>query len=168
MSRFDTLFANLKANNEGAFVPFVTLCDPDFDRSLEIIDTLVENGADALELGFPFSDPLLDGPVIQAANKRALDGGFSTDACFELITKVRAKYPEMPIGLLLCANLVFVPTQEVFFKRCVEAGVDAVLIADLPVLVAEEFVPTAKKHGIQSVFICPPNADEETVNVWQN
>ena len=163
MSRFDTLFAKLKAKNEGAFVPFVTLCDPDFDRSLEIIDTLVENGADALELGFPFSDPLLDGPVIQAANKRALDGGFSTDACFELITKVRAKYPEMPIGLLLCANLVFVPTQEVFFKRCVEAGVDAVLIADLPVLVAEEFVPTAKKHGIQSVFICPPNADEETV-----
>ena len=98
MSRFDTLFANLKANNEGAFVPFVTLCDPDFDRSLEIIDTLVENGADALELGFPFSDPLLDGPVIQAANKRALDGGFSTDACFVQNTqKCRLAYYFVPI-----------------------------------------------------------------------
>lgn len=163
MSRFDTLFATLKAKNEGAFVPFITLCDPDFERSLEIIDTLISNGADALELGFPFSDPLLDGPVIQAANKRALDGGFSTDACFELIQKARAKYPEIPIGLLLCANLVFVPTQEVFFQRCAKAGVDAVLIADLPLLAAEEFVPTAKKHGIQPVFICPPNADEKTI-----
>lgn len=163
MSRFDQLFDRLHAQNEGAFVPFVTLCDPDFDRSLEIIDTLVQNGADALELGFPFSDPLLDGPVIQAANKRALDGGYSTDACFELLAKIRAKYPNIPIGLLLCANLVFVPTQEVFFKRCQEVGVDAVLIADLPVLAAEEFVPTAKKYGVQPVFICPPNADEATI-----
>ena len=157
MNRFDTLFQSLKAKNEGAFVPFVTLCDPDFDRSFEIIETLIANGADALELGFPFSDPLLDGPVIQAANKRALDGGFSTDNCFELIEKIRTKYPEMPIGLLLCANLVFVPTQEAFFKRCQNAGVDAVLIADLPIL-------AAKAHGIQPVFICPPNADEVTIS----
>lgn len=163
MSRFDRLFANLKAKNEGAFVPFVTLCDPDFDRSFEIIETLIANGADALELGLPFSDPLLDGPVIQAANKRALDGGYSTKACFELIAKVRTAYPDMPIGLLLCANLVFAPTQEVFFKRCAETGVDAVLIADVPVSAAQEFVPTANKYGVQSVFICPPNADEETI-----
>ncbi len=163
MSRFDQCFTKLKAKNEGAFVPFVTLCDPDFDRSWEIIETLIANGADALELGFPFSDPLLDGPVIQAANKRALDGGYSTDACFELIAKIRQKYPEIPIGLLLCANLIFVPTADVFFKRCAENGVDAVLIADLPVLAAEEFTGTAKKYGIQPVFICPPNADQATI-----
>lgn len=163
MSRFETLFSQLKAKNEGAFVPFVTLCDPDFDRSLQIIDTLVENGADALELGFPFSDPLLDGPVIQAANKRALDGGYSTDACFEMLAKIRAKYPEIPISLLLCANLVFVAGIENFYRRCAACGVDAVLIADLPVELAEEFAPVAKKHGIAPVFICPPNADDETV-----
>lgn len=163
MNHFDILFTTLKAKNEGAFVPFVTLCDPDFDRSLEIIDTLVENGADALELGFPFSDPLLDGPVIQAANKRALDGGYSTDACFELLGKVRAKYPEMPISLLLCANLVFVAGVERFYQRCAENGVDAVLIADLPVELASEFAPIAKKHGIAPVFICPPNADDSTI-----
>ncbi|QLD32870.1 tryptophan synthase subunit alpha [Mannheimia varigena] len=163
MSRFDTLFTALKVKNEGAFVPFVALCDPDFDRSFEIIETMIANGADALELGFPFSDPLLDGPVIQAANKRALDAGYSTDACFELIGKIRAKYPDIPIGLLLCANLIFVPTAEVFFKRCKESGVDAVLIADLPLLAAEEFVPIAKQHSIQPVFICPPNADQNTI-----
>lgn len=163
MSRFDNLFDRLKAKNEGAFVPFVTLCDPDFDRSFEIIETMIANGADALELGFPFSDPLLDGPVIQAANKRALDAGYSTDACFTLIEKIRAKYPDLPIGLLLCANLIFVPSTERFFQHCRQTGVDAVLIADLPVLAAEEFVPTAKKYGIQPVFICPPNADENTI-----
>lgn len=163
MSRFDTLFAGLKAKKEGAFVPFVTLCDPDFERSFEIIETLIENGADALELGFPFSDPLLDGPVIQAANKRALDSGYSTDACFKMIEKIRVKYPDIPIGLLLCANLVFVPTPDVFFQRCQQTGVDAVLIADVPVLAAEEFRLTATKYGIQSVFICPPNAEQTTI-----
>lgn len=163
MNRFDTLFTTLKAKNTGAFVPFVTLCDPDFDRSLQIIDTLIANGADALELGFPFSDPLLDGPVIQAANKRALDGGYSTDACFEMLGKIRAKYPEIPISLLLCANLVFVAGIEYFYQRCAENGVDAVLIADLPVELADEFAPIAKKHGIAPVFICPPNANEETI-----
>lgn len=163
MNRFDTLFNALKAKNEGAFVPFVTLCDPDFDRSLQIIDTLVENGADALELGFPFSDPLLDGPVIQAANKRALDGGYSTEACFEMLGKIRAKYPDIPISLLLCANLVFVAGVDQFYARCADCGVDAVLIADLPVEFADEFAPIAKKHGIAPVFICPPNVDEATI-----
>lgn len=163
MSRFDTLFADLKAKNEGAFVPFVTLCDPDFDRSFEIIETLVENGADALELGFPFSDPLLDGPVIQAANKRALDSGNSTAECFKILTKIRAKYPEVPIGLLLCANLVYAPGIDEFYKKCSEVGVDGVLIADVPLDAADEFVPFADKHNIDSVFICPPNGDEETI-----
>ncbi|MDH2925370.1 tryptophan synthase alpha chain [Nicoletella semolina] len=164
MSRFDTLFHKLKAKNEGAFVPFVTLCDPDFERSFEIIETLIANGADALELGFPFSDPLLDGPVIQAANKRALDAGHSTESCFNLMVKIREKYPDIPIGLLLCANLVFVPSAAEFFARCAKTGVDAVLIADLPVAYAQEFADEAKEHGIQLVFICPPNADSITIN----
>ncbi|MCK3656358.1 tryptophan synthase subunit alpha [Pasteurellaceae bacterium Macca] len=162
-NRFDRCFQRLKAQNQGAFVPFVTLCDPDFDRSLAIIDTLVANGADALELGFPFSDPLLDGPVIQGANKRALEAGYSTDACFELLAKVRAKYPEIPISLLLCANLIFVPTAEVFYQRCQAVGVDAVLVADVPVEYADEFSQVAKKYAIAPVFICPPNASQKTI-----
>ena len=105
MNRFETTFAQLSVKNEGAFVPFVTLCDPTFDRSFEIICTLVDNGADALELGFPFSDPLLDGPVIQAANNRALNAGHSTEDSFKLLAKVRSKYPEIPISLLLWQKL---------------------------------------------------------------
>ncbi|ABR74837.1 tryptophan synthase subunit alpha [Actinobacillus succinogenes] len=163
MSRFDTLFAQLQAKNEGAFVPFVTLCDPDFDRSFDIICTLADNGADALELGFPFSDPLLDGPVIQAANNRALNAGCSTEKSFRLLAKVRSKYPEIPISLLLCANLIYAQTLDKFYQRCAEAGVDAVLVADIPLLACKDYVTAAKKHGIQPVFICPPNADEKTV-----
>lgn len=164
MNRFDRLFATLKNKKEGAFVPFVTLCDPDFDTSFAIIDTLIKNGADALELGLPFSDPLLDGAVIQAANQRALDAGYSTDACFELLAKVRNAHPDVPIGLLLCANLVFAVGAEVFYQRCQQSGVDAVLIADLPVEFADEFVPFAKRHRIAPVFICPPNADEALIH----
>lgn len=163
MNRFDHLFSTLKSKKQGAFVPFVTLCDPDFDRSVEIIDTLVKNGADALELGFPFSDPLLDGPVIQAANKRALDAGLSTNACFELLAIIRQKYPTIPISLLLCANLVFVAGIETFYQRCQAVGVDAVLIADLPIEFADEFTPIAQKYQISPVFICPPNADHHTI-----
>ncbi|TCP95389.1 tryptophan synthase alpha chain [Cricetibacter osteomyelitidis] len=163
MSRFETKFAQLAANKQGAFVPFVTLGDPDFNRSFDIVCTLVDNGADALELGFPFSDPLLDGPVIQAANNRALEAGNSTEQCFQLLEKVRSKYPEIPIGLLLCANLIYAQTLDSFYARCAKVGVDAVLVADIPLLACEKFVAAAKKHGIQPVFICPPNADDKTI-----
>lgn len=163
MARFETLFAQLNAKKQGGFVPFVTLCDPDLERSFDIICTLVDNGADALELGFPFSDPLLDGPVIQAANNRALNAGCSTAESFKLLEKVRSKYPEIPIGLLLCANLIYAQTLDGFYRRCSEIGIDAVLVADIPLLAAEPYIQAAKKHGIQPVFICPPNADENTV-----
>ncbi|PJG84036.1 tryptophan synthase subunit alpha [Caviibacterium pharyngocola] len=163
MGRFEQKFAQLSAQSQGAFVPFVTLCDPDFDRSFEIICTLVDNGADALELGFPFSDPLLDGPVIQAANNRALNAGCSTEESFRLLEKVRSKYPNIPISLLLCANLIYAQTLDGFYHRCAQIGVDAVLVADIPLLAAQPYIQTAKKHGVQPVFICPPNADEQTV-----
>lgn len=163
MARFEQCFAQLAAKKQGAFVPFVTLCDPDFDRSFEIICTLVDNGADALELGFPFSDPLLDGPVIQAANNRALQAKCSTEESFQLLAKVRTKYPNIPISLLLCANLIYAQTLDGFYQRCAEVGVDAVLVADIPLLAAEPYVQAAQKHSIQPVFICPPNADEQTI-----
>ncbi|MGR6981401.1 tryptophan synthase subunit alpha [Testudinibacter sp. P27/CKL/0425] len=163
MSRFDQLFQQLQAKNEGAFVPFVTLCDPDLDRSFEIICTLVDNGADALELGFPFSDPLLDGPVIQAANNRALNAGCSTKQCFELLAKVRLEYPDIPISLLLCANLIYAQGLDNFYQQCQQIGVDGVLVADVPLLAAEPYIASAKKFGVQPVFICPPNANADTI-----
>lgn len=161
MERYSDLFKRLAGQKEGAFVPFVTLGDPSFDLSLQIIDALVEGGADALELGFPFSDPLADGPTIQSANLRALKGGMNTDKCFEIIAQVRQKYPQLPIGLLIYANLVFRPGIDAFYARCEQAGVDSVLVADVPLEESLPFRQAAMRHNVAPIFICPPNASDE-------
>lgn len=160
MSRYNNLFEKLKSKNEGAFIPFVTIGDPNKELSFEIIDTLVQSGADALELGIPFSDPLADGPTIQEANIRALDSGITPDDCFEILTKIRNKYQDIPIGLLLYANLVYANGIENFYKKCLNAGVDSILIADVPVHESKEFRDIAEKVGISQIFIAPPDANE--------
>ena len=162
-NRYQAAFAALNAKQQGAFVPFVTIGDPGLEVSFNIIKTLVENGADALELGFPFSDPLADGPVIQGANLRALAAGTTPEDCFELIAKVRALYPELPIGLLLYANLVFANGIDHFYAKAQAAGVDSVLIADVPVEESAPFSQAAKAHGIDPIFIAPPNASTQTL-----
>ncbi|KPA52411.1 tryptophan synthase subunit alpha [Photobacterium leiognathi subsp. mandapamensis] len=163
MDRYQELFSTLAERNEGAFVPFVTIGDPNPEQSMQIIDTLVESGADALELGIPFSDPLADGPTIQGATIRALESGTTPALCFEMLTQIRQKYPTLPIGLLMYANLVFAAGIENFYQQCAEAGVDSVLIADVPVNASQEFREAAVKYGVHPIFIAPPNADEATL-----
>jgi tryptophan synthase alpha chain len=164
-NRYQATFAALKKQHKGAFVPFVTIGDPSPELSLKIIQTLVDNGADALELGFPFSDPLADGPVIQGANLRSLAAGTKQSDCFDIITKVRAQYPDLPIGLLLYANLVFANGIDAFYAKAQAAGVDSVLIADVPVEESEPFSQAAKAHAIAPIFIAPPNADSDTLKL---
>ena len=163
MSRYQSMFARLNEQNQGAFVPFVTVCDPNPAQSLKIMETLVEAGADALELGIPFSDPLADGPTIQGANIRALESGATPEICFDLIGEIRAKYPDLPIGLLMYANLVFARGIDNFYQRCADAGIDSVLIADVPTNESAEFVEAATKHGIEPIFIAPPTASDDTL-----
>ncbi|OAT78412.1 tryptophan synthase subunit alpha [Mangrovibacter phragmitis] len=161
MERYDTLFSTLKSRNEGAFVPFVTLGDPGVEQSLKIIDTLVEAGADALELGIPFSDPLADGPTIQGAALRAFAANVTPAQCFEMLAMIRQKHPDIPIGLLMYANLIYSPGIDNFYARCKEVGVDSVLVADVPVEESAPFRQAALRHNIAPIFICPPNADDD-------
>lgn len=148
MERYENLFAQLNDRREGAFVPFVTLGDPGIEQSLKIIDTLIDAGADALELGVPFSDPLADGPTIQNANLRAFAAGVTPAQCFEMLALIREKHPTIPIGLLMYANLVFNNGIDAFYARCEQVGVDSVLVADVPV---EESAPSARRrYGIIS------------------
>ncbi|NOH83896.1 tryptophan synthase subunit alpha [Vibrio sp. 03-59-1] len=163
MDRYQTLFQRLAGKQQGAFVPFVTIGDPSPELSLQIMQTLVESGADALELGIPFSDPLADGPTIQGANIRALESKTTPSICFDLIAKIRSQHPDLPIGLLMYANLVFAGGIENFYQRCAEAGVDSVLIADVPTNESAEFVAAAEKHGVHPIFIAPPTASNETL-----
>ncbi len=163
MDRYQSLFQRLADKNEGAFVPFVTIGDPSPELSLQIMQTLIDAGADALELGFPFSDPLADGPTIQGANNRALEAGTTPDICFDLISQIREKNPDLPIGLLMYANLVFSRGVENFYQRCQQAGVDSVLVADVPTSESADFVAAAEKYGIKPIFIAPPTATDETL-----
>ncbi|WP_437610555.1 tryptophan synthase subunit alpha [Erwinia sp. V71] len=161
MERYQQLFKRLDAAKEGAFVPFVTLGDPSPEVSLQIIDTLVAAGADALELGIPFSDPLADGPTIQGANLRAFAAGVTPAQCFEMLATIRQKYSELPIGLLMYANLVFSGGIDNFYARCAQVGVDSVLVADVPIEESAPFRQAALRHNIAPIFICPPNADDD-------
>lgn len=161
MERYNQLFQRLSAQKEGAFVPFVTLGDPSPELSLKIIDTLVEGGADALELGIPFSDPLADGPTIQGAALRAFASGTTVAQCFEILAAVRQKYPDLPIGLLMYANLVFSKGIYNFYAQCEAVGVDSVLVADVPLEESAPFRQAAMRHNVAPIFICPPNADDE-------
>ena len=161
MERYENLFEQLQARKEGAFVPFVTLGDPSPEQSLKIIDTLIEAGADALELGIPFSDPLADGPTIQNAALRAFASGVTPTQCFEMLAAIRHKHPTIPIGLLMYANLVFSRGIDEFYAQCAKAGVDSVLIADVPVEESAPFRQAALRHNVAPIFICPPNADDE-------
>lgn len=162
MDRYAAMFARLDEQNAGAFVPFVMIGDPDIETSEKIITQLIESGADALELGIPFSDPVADGPTIQKASIRALDQGVTPTACFELLTRIRANYPDIPVGLLLYSNLVLAKGLENFYGQAASAGVDSILIADVPIREAKRFIDTANSHGIKQILIAPPNATDAT------
>jgi len=161
--RYKNLFSKLSKENAGAFVPFVVLGDPDKETSAVAVEALIEGGADALELGFPFSDPLADGPTIQEADNRALAAGTHVGDCFAIIADIRKKHAELPIGLLVYANLIHHRGIEKFFRDALAAGTDSLLIADVPVEMSEPFREISKKTGLPLVFIAPPNADDATL-----
>lgn len=157
--RYERMFSQLQAQQEGAFIPFITLGDPDLEQSEKIIQTLIDNGADALELGLPFSDPVADGPTIQRASMRALASQVTIQQCFALLQRIRAHNNDIPLGLLVYGNLVMAQGREQFYQRCAEAGVDSVLVADVPIREGSAFKDAANRAGIAQVFIAPPDAN---------
>lgn len=136
------------------------LGDPTPERSLELIRCALDEGADALELGIPFSDPIADGPVIQASALRASRAGAHVDRCFELVQEIRAR-SDVPIGLLVYYNLIHRRGAEDFCRLAARAGVDAVLAADLPFDRAGAFPAALAAHGLGSVFLCSQNTPDD-------
>jgi len=135
-----------------AFIPFAVLGYPDEKASLQIIRAMVDGGADMLELGFPFSDPIADGPVIQEAASVALQAGVDTEACFKMLGKAR-RFTNMPIGLLVYFNLVMQYGVDAFYRKCRERAIQYVLVADVPLEEAGETGRSARKYGVGAVFI---------------
>ena len=157
MSRYAAMFDRLAARGEGAFGAFLMLGDPDLDTSLGLLGAVIAAGADMIEVGIPFSDPVADGPVIQDAAQRALAAGVRTADCFALIAKVRERNPHIPIGILTYANLVVARSRERFFDEAAAAGADSLLIADLPAFEAEPWAEAMRGAGLDPVLIAASN-----------
>ena len=160
MSRYATMFERL--NGEGAFGAFLMLGDPDIETSARLLDAAVEAGADMIEVGIPFSDPVADGPVIQAAAQRALAAGVRIGDCLELIAALRARHREVPIGILTYANIVV--ARSGFIRDAAEAGADSLLIADVPAIEAKPFVEEMAHAGIEPVLIAAGNTPDNTLD----
>jgi tryptophan synthase alpha chain len=156
MSRYAAMFDRL--GGEAAFGAFLMLGDPDLKTSARLLDACVAGGADMIEVGIPFSDPVADGPVIQAAAQRALAAGVRVGDCFELIAKFRERHPQVPVGILTYANLVL--ARAGFMRDAADAGADSLLIADVPTLEAARFALEMEQSGIEPVLIAAANTPE--------
>lgn len=163
-SRYAAMFARCAAAHEGAFGAFLMLGDPDLTTSATLLDALVGGGADMVELGIPFSDPVADGPVIQAAAQRALGAGVRTQQCLDLLTAFRARHADVPVGILTYANIVAARGIERFCAELAAAGVDSVLVADVPSLEAAPYAAAARAAGIDLVMISAPNTPRATLD----
>ena len=164
MKTYKQLFSELSELKRSALIPFFVIGDPDFDTSLDIVKVSIDAGADVLELGIPFSDPIADGPTIQKADIRARNSGMNMTRAMEFIRKVR-DYRDIPIGLLMYYNLVYQYGTEKFFSDCYQAGVNSVLVADLSIDDADEITSPAAKAGLDTVFMVTPNTDTERMKL---
>lgn len=162
MSRLANTFARLRAEGRPGLVTYTTAGDPDLARSGDILRALARAGADVLEVGVPFSDPLADGPVIQRATERALAAGGSMRASLDLIEQVR-KDIDTPIVVFSYANPIVRMGLDAFAERAAKAGVDGVLALDLPVEEADEFRAALDKVGIDTIFLLSPTTTDERI-----
>ncbi len=142
-----------------AFIPFITSGDPSLDVTEELVYAMEEAGADLIELGIPFSDPTAEGPVIQAANLRALSGGVTTDKVFDMVEKIRKK-SSIPLVFMTYANVVFSYGTERFCKRASEVGMDGLILPDVPFEEKEEFDTVCKKYDLELISLIAPTSHE--------
>lgn len=157
MNSYKKVFGKL---NRAALIPFFVLGDPDAQTCLAIIKSAIDAGADILELGIPFSDPVADGPTIQKADVRALQAGMTPHKALDLIAQITA-YKPLPVGLLVYYNLILQYGVEHFFKDFKKAGGTSVLVADLSIDDADEIAPAALAAGLETVFMATPNCPDE-------
>ncbi len=159
MSKIRDAFKNGKA-----FIPFITCGDPDLETTGKIVREMAAAGADLIELGIPFSDPTAEGPVIQGANIRALAGGITTDKIFAFVRELR-KDVTVPLVFMTYANVVFSYGIERFVKCCAEAGMDGLILPDVPFEEKDEFAPICKANGIDFISLIAPTSENRVAMI---
>jgi tryptophan synthase alpha chain len=159
MGRIEAVFKNRKTP---AFIGFTVAGDPDHDTSIKIGLALIEGGTDILELGVPFSDPVADGPTIQKADERSLAAGTNVDTIFSIVRELR-KETEVPIVFLTYYNTVYRRGIDRFYQEARDAGVDGILIADMPVEESDEVTIIAERYGIDPIFLITQTTSDERI-----
>ncbi|MCK6407180.1 MAG: tryptophan synthase subunit alpha [Rhodocyclaceae bacterium] len=163
MSRISQTFERLKAQGRKALIPFVTAGDPDAALTVPLMHTLVEAGADIIELGVPFSDPMADGPTIQRASERALAKGMGLKKVLALVAEFRKTNAQTPVVLMGYANPVEAMGVDRFGAAAQAAGVDGVLVVDYPPEESSEFSAAMKTHGLDPIFLLAPTSTDERI-----
>ena len=158
--RIDTIFANAKKAGRGTLGIFLTAGDPDAATTAALLDALVEAGTDFIELGMPFSDPMADGPAIQAASLRALKGGMTLARTLELAAQFRKRHPDTPLMLMGYYNPIYIYGNDRFIADALDAGVDGLIIVDLPPEEDTELCLPAKEAGLKFVRLVTPTSNE--------
>jgi len=160
--RLNKRFEEVRSRHEAALIGYIMAGEPNLDRTLEYIRAMEAGGIDILELGVPFTDPIPDGPILQAAHARALRAGVTVHTALQLVRELR-KGSELPVLVMTYYNPVFKLGEESFARRCSEAGVDGVIIPDLPIEEAQSWVNQARKYGLARIFFVTPETDAERV-----
>lgn len=150
--------------NKKAFIPFFTCGDPDLETTAAVVRAAVDNGADLIELGIPFSDPTAEGPVIQGANLRALTGGVNTDKIFTFVKELREDVT-VPMVFMTYANVVFSYGAEKFIARCKDIGIDGIILPDLPFEEKDEFMPLCEQYGVDLISLIAPTSRQRTAMI---
>lgn len=167
MNRIDQCFENLKKQNKKALITFITSGDPDIETTEKTALEMFEQGADIIELGVPFSDPVAEGVTIQKASLRALNGGVNLDKIFACVQNIR-KHTDKPLLLMMYINTIFVYGTERFFSSCREYGVDGVIVPDMPYEERGEILDTAEKYGIVNINLVAPTSHDRIKEIASN
>ena len=147
-----------------AFIAFITCGDPDLETTAAAVRAAVDNGADLIELGIPFSDPTAEGPVIQEANLRALTGGVTTDLIFEFVKELR-KDVAVPLVFMTYANVIFSYGAEKFISTCARIGIDGLILPDLPFEEKEEFLPLCRQYQVDLISLIAPTSENRVAMI---
>jgi tryptophan synthase alpha chain len=162
MNRIDRTFKTLRKNGRKALIPYIMAGDPDLDATKKYINDLESSGADIIELGVPFSDPLADGPTIQRAAERSLQKGTTLRKVLSLVKEIR-RTSEIPLILMTYYNPIFKLGIESFITKAVKAGVDGVIIPDLIPDEADEFMKLSRQHNLDTIFLLAPTSTDERI-----
>jgi len=165
INRIDKKFRKLKSTNQKALICYVVAGYPDIRTSQDIITSLINGGADIIEIGIPFSDPIADGSTIQDAIQNSLTSGTTPDMCLELASRIRKTFPDIPLIIMTYSNILFRKGYIQFAQQAKESGIDGFIIPDIPIEEAKEYLDSVKRIGISTIFLVSPNTSEKRLKI---